>query len=126
MSARTPLMDLYIRALEGWPQETAEAAGAIIAQHAQEAYTDIRAGYPVVTGTLRDGLTLRETSRSAMAPSWTLENPVFYAKIFESGSASVAGGTAGPGRVFVPISIRKRRAMRAAIVELLQESAPRG
>ena len=121
----TSTMALYIQALEGWPQAIADAARPIIERHAQQAYEQIRAGYPVVSGTLRDGLTIRDTSKGPLHPSMTVENDVYYAKIFEAGGATTAGPKPA-GRVFIPISVRERRAMRAEVVELLERTAPRG
>ncbi len=121
----TQTMALYIQALEGWPTAIAEAARPIIERHARQAYEQIRAGYPVVTGRLRDGLTIRDTSTGALHPSMTIENDVYYAKIFEAGGMTTAGPKPAGG-VFVPISVRERRAMRAAVVALLESTVPRG
>ena len=122
----TTTMALYIQALEGWPQAIADAARPIIDQHAQAAYDQIKAGYPVVTGKLRDGLKIiRDSSKGPLHPSVKVANFVVYAKIFEAGGATTAGPKPA-GRVFVPISVRERRAMRNEIVELLERTAPRG
>jgi len=113
-------LDLYRRALLGWPIEVANEARVIIEREAQAAYDEMRSpapvGYPVKSGELRNGLTLTDTSPSALHPRWTLQNETYYAKIFEAGGATTAGPKS-PGRVFVPISIRRRRAMRDAIVQ---------
>lgn len=111
-------LEPYQRALAGWPVEVANEARPIIKAHAEQAFREIHDGYPVVSGHLRDGLTITDTSTSVMHPSWTLENPVYYAKIFEAGGATTAGPK-GPGRVFVPIVIRVRRAMRKQLVPLV-------
>ena len=116
-------MDFYRQALLGWPATVAREAAPILERHARTAYDDIRAGYPVVTGHLRDGLTLTDTSPSPLHPQWTLENDVVYAKIFEAGGATTAGPKPA-GRVFVPIAIREWRAARAEIMELLDRVTP--
>ena len=121
----TTTMAMYIQALEGWPVEVADAARPIIERHAKAAFEEIKAGYPVVTGKLRDGLTIKDTSKGALHPSVTIENDVYYAKIFEAGGMTTAGPKPA-GRVFIPISVRERRAMRAEVVDLLERSAPRG
>ena len=121
----TTTLAMYIQALEGWPTAIADAARPIIEGHARQAYEEIRATYPVVTGRLRDGLTIRDTSKGPLHPSMTVENAVPYAKIFEAGGATTAGPKPA-GRVFVPISVRERRAMRRDVVELLERTAPRG
>lgn len=118
-------MDLYRQALRGWPQTVAEQAAPIVERHARAAFEDIHDGYPVVTGTLRDGLTLTETSPSPLHPRWTLENAVVYAKIFEAGGATTLGPKPA-GRVFVPIARREVLAMRAEIVDLLERVTPYG
>lgn len=121
-------LDLYRRALLGWPVEVAIEAKAILEREAQAAYDEMRSpapvGYPVKSGDLREGLTLTDTSPSELHPRFTLYNPVFYAKIFEAGGATTAGPKS-PGRVFVPISIRHRRAARDAIVQTVLRG-PRG
>ena len=121
----TTTLAMYIQALEGWPQAIADQARPIIERHARQAFTDIYAGYPVVTGRLRAGLTIRDTSKGPLHPSMTVENEVYYAKIFEAGGMTTAGPKPA-GRVFIPITVRERRAMRAEVVELLERTAPRG
>jgi hypothetical protein len=109
---------MYAQALEGWPAHLADEARPIVERHAKQAFDDIRAGYPVVTGKLKAGLALTLDSRP-LHPSATLENEVYYAKIFEAGGATTAGPKPA-GRVFVPIVIRTRRALRRELVALLQ------
>lgn len=121
----TRSMELYLQAFEGWPDTLAALARPIVDAHARQAYTDIRAGYPVKTGTLRDGLTIQDTSKGAMHPSMTVANDTVYAKIFEMSGATTAGPKPA-GRVFLPITIRERRAMRAEIFALIDRTAPRG
>lgn len=121
----TQTMAMYIQALEGWPQAVADEARPIIERHAKQAFEDIKAGYPVVTGTLRDGLYLKNTDKGPLHPSMTVGNDVYYAKIFEAGGMTTAGPKPA-GRVFIPITVRERRAMRAEVVDLLERSAPRG
>lgn len=121
----TRTMQLYIQALEGWPVTLAEAARPIIERHAQQAFDDIKAGYPVVSGTLRDGLYLKDTNKGPLHPSVTVGNDVFYAKIFEAGGMTTAGPQPA-GRVFIPISVRERRAMRGEVFDLIERTAPRG
>jgi len=84
----TGTIAMYLQAMQGWPAAVAEAAAPIIERHAKAAYRDIQAGYPVVSGTLRDGLTITNETAGPMHPAWTLENTVYYAKIFEAGGAT--------------------------------------
>jgi hypothetical protein len=123
----TRTMQLYIQALEGWPVTLADAARPIIRRHAQQAYDDVKAGYGPhrVTGTLEAGLTLKDTDKGPLHPSMTLENDVYYAKIFEAGGMTTAGPKPA-GRVFIPITVRERRAMRGEIFDLIDRTAPRG
>ena len=118
-------MDAYRQSLLGWPAEVADQARPILEGHAHAAYAQIYAGYPVVTGRLRAGLTLADTSPSALHPRWTLENAVYYAKIFEAGGATLAGAKP-QGKVFVPIVVRERREARTEVVDMLLENTPHG
>ena len=121
----TRQMELYVAAFAGWSQRVADEARPIVQRHATAAYEQIRDGYPVKSGTLRDGLRLVETDRGPMHPSWTVRNDVVYALIFESGGSTLAGAKT-PGRVFNPIAVRERRAMRGELLALLERTAPRG
>ena len=112
-------LDAYERELAAWPAETADAAAETVKARAQSAYAQIRANYPVVTGKLRDGLTIRDTSPSPLQPKWTVQNEVVYARIFESGGAT-SGGPKAPGKVFVPTSMRERRAMKDELIALVK------
>ena len=117
-------MDAYRQSLIGWPIEVAHAAAPILEAHARAAFQQIHDGYPVVTGTLRDGLTIANTTPHALHPRWTVENDVYYAKIFEAGGATAAGAKP-QGRVFVPIVARERLAARREVVDLLFRVVPR-
>jgi hypothetical protein len=115
----TGTLAMYLQAMQGWPAAVAEAAAPILERHAKEAYAEIKAGYPVVTGHLRDGLTITNETSGPLHPAWTLENDVVYAKIFEAGGATTAGPKPA-GRVFVPIVIKTRRALRRDLIPVLQ------
>lgn len=116
-------MDLYLASLHGWPQAVADDARPIIERHARTAFREIHDKYPRVTGKLQDGLTLTDTSPSSLHPRWTLENPVEYAKIFETGGATTLGPKPA-AHVFPPIASRERKAMREELVEMLYRETP--
>ena len=111
-------LDAYEAELAAWPAETADAAAEKVKARAQAAYAQIRANYPVVTGTLRDGLTIRETTPTPLQPKWTVQNDVIYARIFESGGATT-GGPKAPGKAFVPTAMRERRALKRELMALV-------
>lgn len=118
-------MDLYRASLRGWPQAVADAAAPIIERHARSAFQQIHDEYPVVTGTLQRGLKLEDTTPDALHPRWTLRNDVVYAKIFETGGATLVGPKPH-GHVFSRIAPAERRAMRAELVEMLDRVTPHG
>ncbi len=116
-------MDLYLASLAGWPQHIADAAAPIVERRARSAFQQIHDGYPVVTGHLRDGLKLTDTTPDPLHPRWHLENDVFYAKIFEAGGATTAGPKPA-GHVFSRIAPLERRAMRVELVQMLERETP--
>jgi hypothetical protein len=112
-------LDAYEAELAAWPADTADAAAEKVKARAQSAYEQIRANYPVITGQLRDGLTIRDTTPNPLQPKWTVQNEVIYARIFESGGMT-SGGPKAPGKAFVPTAMRERRAMKDEIIAVVK------
>ena len=119
MSVTWSGLDAYERELAAWPAATAHDAATHVETRARAAFSTVRAGYPVVTGTLRDGLRLANTTRDPLQPHWTLRNDVVYARIWESGGMTT-GGPQAPGKLLIPTSMRERRAMVAEVVEVVR------
>lgn len=84
---------------------------------ANAAILQMRATYPVRSGTLRDSLVQRDIS-SGFAAAVEIKNTAFYARWFENGThlrhtklGLSRGAPAKPGRVFVPAIAHQRRVM---------------
>ena len=76
------------------------------------------------TGRLRAGLQRRDVTTDAMRPTWRVWNDVVYARVWESGGATV-GGVQAPGKNFVPTMQAQRRALRADLIAIVKTGAAR-
>ena len=104
-------------ALRTLPQDLAAEASHIIEAAANASFADIKAAYPKRTSNLREGLTLEILPTGAFAAGFILKNKSPHAWIFENGTQArhtalgANRGSMPPGHVFLPIVIRRRRAM---------------
>jgi hypothetical protein len=111
--------------LRSLPADLAAEASGIVIGKATEAFQEIHDGYPDVSGTLRDRLTLL-TNPSAVGAGAILKNTDPIAWIFENGSQvrlfdGASRGAMPPGHVFIPIAQRKRREMYEQLQAMLVE-----
>ena len=108
-------LEEHMRELEALPATVVSTADAIASSKAEATAAALRAAYPVVTGHLRDSVTIeRHTSGGTVAVS--VINTAEYAIPFEYGGAERPAG-----KVFVPITLRGRRQTVGAIVGELRE-----
>lgn len=114
----------FTQALYDMPQSLSTDSRPLVHQTAEEAKTEIFDAYPDRTGKLRDGLTVTHQDDSESTVS-TVRNTAPHADMFEHGTQArhtalgANRGTMPPGHVFVPIAMRKRRALQAQLIALL-------
>lgn len=118
-------LDELKQALRQLPAElTAEASG-IVDGAANEAMREIVDKYPTRTGNLKDGVTVTHFEGARFSAGAIVKNTAKHAFIFEHGTQArhtdlgANRGSMPPGHVFVPIVIRKRRAMYERLKTLL-------
>lgn len=117
-------------ALQTLPTDLAEFGSEIVDGAADRAAWEIRAAYPARTGNLRKGVKLRSVRRGALVVGTQVINTAPHATIFEAGTQArhyftTRGvkhltGAMPPGRVFVPIVVRRRRGMYDQLRSLLE------
>ncbi len=121
-------LDELRKALLALPHELVRDAGEIVQAQANEAARQIAAGYPVVTGNLRDHLRIEIRSQSTGSASVSVRNTAKHAWLYEHGSrprrhANGASTGSMPARpLFIPIAIRRRQVMVAALVDLVERA----
>jgi hypothetical protein len=113
-------------ALRELPHELTKEASDIVNETADRAKTDIVAAYPEVTGALKRGVKRGNITKAFVAGAIVVSTAP-HANIFEHGSqtrktASGAPNPLPPGRVFVPIVVRARRAMQNKLVDLVRKA----
>jgi len=113
--------------LRNLPAHLAAEAGPIVTRHATRAKDAIVEGYPTgPTGNLKRGVKLDVIGVSGAGAVARVRSTAKHAVIFENGSqvrhtkTGANRGSMPPGRVFVPIVIRERKAMHEELVELVQ------
>jgi len=119
-------------ALRNLPADLAEEAGRIVVAHATEAEHQIHAAYPTgPTGHLKRGVRLTVEPSSRVGVSATVKSSAPHAFIFERGTArrSTRKGanrgqmpTAPANERMIPIVIRARRRMVAALIQMVQKA----
>jgi hypothetical protein len=125
-------LDDLVRALRALPELVQREASVIVTDHARAAMTAMQAAYPVRTygrlsnrGALLRGLRL-ESRTDAVSSSAILRNRAPHAYLFEHGTATrhtaagISRGAMPPGRVFIPIAVREKTAMRNDLIALLE------
>ncbi len=117
------LQDLF-EGLRNLPPELQAEGGEIVVAHAEAAQTEIQGAYPSRTGNLRDHVTVK-TVVGQFSTNAIVKNTAKHAVIFENGTQArhtdlgAARGSMPPGHVFVPVVIRRRRAMYEALKGLI-------
>jgi hypothetical protein len=112
-------------ALRRLPHDLKAEAVEIVQETAESAAAEIRAKYPTRTGNLREGVHVRPSEVSTFGAGAIVKNSAKHAWIFEHGtvarrtSIGAKRGSMPPGNVFIPIAIRKRRAMEAKLKAVL-------
>lgn len=107
------------------PADLRDEGGAIVLEEGQGAATDIIAAYPEVTGHLKKGVKV-EVFATPWGTTVQVKNVAPHAYIFENGTQvrhtalGLNRGAAPPGRVFVPIVVRRRRRMYERLKDLLR------
>lgn len=124
-------LDELREALRQLPEELAQEAGAIVMAHAEEAQRRVQQAYPQgPTGNLRRGVTTnREASRFGAKAIVRSRAP--HAHLFEYGSRprrTQRGANRGQmpagseAERMIPIIIRVRRNMVAALIHMVQKA----
>jgi hypothetical protein len=120
-------LDELRAALRNLPTHLAAEASRPVMAAANAAAATIKAGYPVRTGKLRDGLTV-ETIDAPFQAGAIVKNRARHAAIFEYGTQArhtAIGANRGampPGHVFVPAIVRNRRRMYEELKGLLERN----
>jgi hypothetical protein len=107
------------------PDDLAGEAGAIVLASGQNAFNEVMAGYPEITGNLKRGLKLSKSSAGRFGASVRLSNRARHAWLFDhgsqarhyvtkSGATHVTGkmwGRTAPTHVFVRAVMKHKRYM---------------
>jgi hypothetical protein len=111
------------------PDALTGEASHILEAAANAAAADIKAGYHVVTGELRDGLTVTQRSAGRFGAAFTVRNTSRLAWLYDNGSQArhwLSGKSTGtmwgktaPTHLFVGTVIRRRRSMYEALKALV-------
>jgi Bacteriophage HK97-gp10, putative tail-component len=111
------------------PEEFAAEGARIVTAVAYEAKQEIYDAYPVVSGNLRDGLAVEQTSLGALGFQAAVVNNAPHAWMYEHGTqvrytrTGAFRGQMPPGHVFIPIMERRRRRMyEEEFTELLERA----
>lgn len=115
-------------ALRALPQELAGEAAGIVNAAATGMVGDLQNAYPEVSGNLRRGIKVEHVSGSALGVIARVKNTARHSHLYEFGSqvrrtSSGANRGAMPSRpTFIPIAIRRRRAMYEALIALVRRA----
>lgn len=132
MSAAVVLegMAEFREALKNLPDDLVAEAGHIVEGAANGAAADIRGGYPVASGNLRDGVTAtRQDGSARIAATSVVKSGSPHASIFENGTKTrTTKAGANRGRMpkpeeslrMIPKVIRARRRMQDDLVDMLR------
>jgi hypothetical protein len=120
-------MDEFKQALRNMPSDLAGEADGIVTAAAEGTKSDVVAAYPEVTGNLKRGVTVK-TERSAFGVSAVVKSNAKHSHLYEFGSQmrhTDIGANRGamPARpVFVPVAMRRRKAMYEGLKGLLRRA----
>lgn len=120
-------LDEFKRELFGLPEDLGAEADRIVDATANAAAEEIRAGYGShrVTGNLQDHVFVSRLDRGKVTAARIVKNTAPHAFIFENGTQArhtdlgANRGAMPPGHVFVPVIVRRRRAMNEELKALL-------
>lgn len=115
-------------ALRNLPAELTGEASNLVTATANAAAVEIRSGYAKHTrsGRLQGGVIVTRVNQGKYAAGAIVKNTAPHAVIFENGTQArhtalgANRGSMPPGRVFVPVVMRKRREMYQALKALLE------
>lgn len=113
-------------ALRTLPADLTGEASHIVEGSANAAAADIKAAYPVRTGTLRNHVTVTHFEKGRFSAGAIVKNTAKHAHLFEIGTQArhtrlgANRGAMPPGRVFVPAVMRRRRQMYQQLKALLE------
>lgn len=108
------------------PAELAGEASAIVLRAATAAKEEIIAAYPRRTGNLRTHVSVSKQAAGPYGAGAIVKNTAKHAYIFENGTEArhtalgADRGSMPPGHVFIPIAMRRRRAMYEQLKALLE------
>jgi hypothetical protein len=140
MSSRLVLegLDPWLEALRQLPGELRDEARTVVHDTATHAADEMRAAYPEgPRGRLKRGVKVGLHEGNEFGAGATVKNTAPHAFIFEQGTQAryvttrplgraknfgYRRGAMPPGRVFIPIAIRRRRAMYDALVEVVRRA----
>lgn len=111
--------------LRNLPADLTDEARDIVTDTANAAAAEVEAGYPSRTGDLRSKVRVVVEHGGQFGVSVVVKNTSPLAQIFESGTQArhtALGANRGampPGRVFVPVMVRRRRVMYERLQEIL-------
>lgn len=122
-------LDALLRQLRDLPRELAAEGGAIVARRADAAAAAIRAGYPVVTGNLRDHVSVVAVDSGPFGAGFVVRNTARHAWLYDQGTnarhhadgtptGAMWGGT-DPPHLFVRELVLQRRDMYEDLKALL-------
>jgi len=116
-------LDDLRQALLRLPAELVHEASVVVQANAddQKRYVEAEYAAHVKTGNLLRHLSV-EVAVDAVSATARVKNNAFHAHFFESGAVRANRGTMKPIGHFVPYAILRRRAMVAALVELVERA----
>jgi hypothetical protein len=124
-------LDELKAALRTLPADLAGEASHIVEAAANAAEADIKAGYPVRTGDLRDHVLSQALSTGAFSAGIVVKNTSKLAYIAENGTQArhtalgANRGSMPPLHVFIPAVIKRRRVMYAQLKDLCERKGIR-
>lgn len=114
-------------ALRQLPVELVEEARGVVVQRAEQAGQDIAAAYPEITGTLKRKV-LVKTENSIGGVKAVVKSGARHAHLYEFGTQArhteigANRGAMPPGRVFIPIAQRIRRALTDDLIGIIRRA----
>ena len=131
-------LEQLLRDLQQLPGHLRDEATTLIHATASEALGEMRAAYPEgPRGRLKKGLKVAFRQEGDFGAAGVVTNTSPHAFIFENGTQAryvstlplgraknfgYRRGAMPPGRVFIPIAMRRRRAMYAALTEVVRRA----